>query len=116
MNGMSEVLDCTNYHSFPYLYTGVNYSLETISNYLLPIIEDENFVLVLNNIRNHKFLTLELITEERTSISYANQIQIIDNKSSIIQFKVNNTSEMNFFFKIENKNKIVKIKKVYLHD
>lgn len=114
--GIVQSLDCRDQVTYPYLYSGIDYSLDTINRYALPIIEKEIFVLVLSQDKRYKYLVLEIESDEKNVIMYGNQTKQIEVMSNSIEFCIEENYNTKFIFQLNNINGIIKIKKVFLHD
>jgi len=113
---MPTYLEGMNQAYYPYLYCGIDYSIETIKKHKLPILEDKNFCIVVKNQKGFQHIVLEFELEEENTIEYDGSICKINKDSNIAQFAIKSEIKNRYNFYIKNIYGSVKIKKVYFND
>ena len=113
---MPTLLEGENQAHYPYFYSGIDYSIETIKQYKLPVLEDEIFCLVVKNEKNCQHIILEFELEEENRVEYNGTICNVNKDSTIAQFMVNNEIKNQYKFYMKNSHGTVKIKRVYFND
>lgn len=109
--GMSSALYGDREESFPYFYTGIDYSITHLKQNKYVTLCDDVFSVYLLNNEKYKKIYLELETQKEEVLVYLNQ-KIRAFKDCKIEFNIDEDNK--FTFQILNRQGMIKIKKVYL--
>jgi acetyltransferase-like isoleucine patch superfamily enzyme len=98
--------------SYPYLYSGIDYSLSCIEKNQYPKIVDNEFTLYLNNDMSLPLIIIELESTSDINIKHGNIINTVNVNTVKTSFKTVCTNNQ-YIFKLDNSSANIVIKKVY---